>query len=426
MLQQQGVYGMQAEIIAVGTELLLGHTVNSDAAHVARALAELGIDVFGSCVVGDNAARLERALRDGLRENDLIVTTGGLGPTDDDLTRETVARVAGVPLEEDADSLNRLREYFGSRPMGANQRKQALLPRGCTVFANTIGTAPGCAVETPDGRLVIMLPGPPSELLPMLRDGVVPFLEKRRTGVICSHMARTFGIGEGDAALLLAGLTSGANPSVATYATDTEMYVRITAKGRDAREAAALAAPALAEVRRRLGDRVYGVDVPHLQHVVVDELTRRGRTLATAESCTGGLLASLITDVPGASAVFHAGVVTYANEAKTRLLGVPPELLARVGAVSPEVARRMAEGVRRRHGSDWGVGITGIAGPGGGTPAKPVGLVYIALSGADGTWLRVMRPTGRAMPRAWTRMRAAGHALDMVRRALQGLPVVPA
>ena len=260
----------------------------------------------------------------------------------------------------------------------------------------------------------------------LLRDGVVPFLEKRRTGVICSHMARTFGIGEGDAALLLAGLTSGANPSVATYATDTEMYVRITAKGRDAREAAALAAPALAEVRRRLGDRVYGVDVPHLQHVVVDELTRRGRTLATAESCTGGLLASLITDVPGASAVFHAGVVTYANEAKTRLLGVPPELLARVGAVSPEVARRMAEGVRRRHGSDWGVGITGIAGPGGGTPAKPVGLVYIALSGADGTWLRVMRPTGRAMPRAWTRMRAAGHALDMVRRALQGLPVVQA
>ena len=201
------------------------------------------------------------------------------------------------------------------------------------------------------------------------------------------------------------------------------MFVRVTAKGGNAHEAAELAAPVVEEVRRRLGECVYGVDVPHLQAVVVDELTRRGQTLATAESCTGGLLASLITDVPGASAVFHAGVVTYANEAKTRLLGVPPELLARVGAVSPEVARHMAEGVRQRHGSDWGIGITGIAGPGGGTAEKPVGLVYIALSSADGTWLRVMRPTGRVMPRAWTRRRAAGHALDMLRRALQGLSV---
>ena len=236
-------------------------------------------------------------------------------------------------------------------------------------------------------------------------------------------MVRTFGIGEGDGALLLGELTAQANPTVATYATDTEMFVRVTAKGGNAHEAAELAAPVVEEVRRRLGECVYGVDVPHLQAVVVDELTRRGQTLATAESCTGGLLASLITDVPGASAVFHAGVVTYANEAKTRLLGVPPELLARVGAVSPEVARHMAEGVRQRHGSDWGIGITGIAGPGGGTAEKPVGLVYIALSSEDGTWLRVMRPTGRAMPRAWTRRRAAGHALDMLRRALQGLSV---
>ncbi len=414
---------MKAEIIAVGTELLLGHTINSDAAHVARMLAELGIDVFGSCVVGDNAERLERALREGLRQSDILVTTGGLGPTDDDLIKETVARVAGTPLEEDPESLARLREYFGSRPMGANQRKQALLPRGCTVFANAVGTAPGCAVETGDGKLIVMLPGPPSELLPMLRDGVKPFLARRARGAIQSHMVRTFALGEGDGALLLADLTPKANPSVATYASDTEMFVRVTAKGESPEEAAALAAPTLEEVRRRLGDRVYGVDAPDLQTVVVAELRRRGQTLATAESCTGGLLAARITDVPGASAVFQAGVVTYANEAKTRLLGVPPELLARVGAVSPEVARHMAEGVRRRHGVDWGVGITGIAGPGGGSPEKPVGLVYIALSGAEETWLRVMRPTGRVMPRAWTRSRAAGHALDMLRRALQGLPV---
>lgn len=335
---------MQAEIIAVGTELLLGHTINSDAAHVARALAELGIDVFGSCVVGDNAERLEKALRDGLRENDILVTTGGLGPTDDDLTRETVARVTGAPLEEHADSLARLREYFGSRPMGANQRKQALLPRGCAVFANAVGTAPGCAVETPEGKLVVMLPGPPSELLPMLRDSVMPFLARRQEGSIRSHMVRTFGIGEGDGALLLGDLTSQSNPSVATYATDTEMFVRVTAKGRNADEAAALAAPVVEEVRRRLGECVYGVDVPHLQNVVVEALTRRGQTLATAESCTGGLLASMITDVPGASAVFHAGVVTYANEAKTRLLGA-------AGTAGPRGGRQPGSGApygRRR------------------------------------------------------------------------------
>lgn len=414
---------MQAEIIAVGTELLLGHTINSDAAHVARALAELGINVFGSCVVGDNAARLEKVLREGLRQSDLLVTTGGLGPTDDDLTKETVARVAGVPLEEDADSLARLLDYFGTRPMGENQRRQAMLPRGCTVFPNTTGTAPGCAVETPEGKMIIMLPGPPSELLPMLHESVMPYLAQRQEGSIRSCMVRTFGIGEGDGVLLLSDLTPQANPSVATYAKDTEMFVRITARGKTAQDAMEIIAPVLDEVRQRLGDRVYGVDVPDLQTVVVNALAQKGQTLATAESCTGGLLASMITDVPGASAVFHAGVVTYANEAKMQLLGVPAALLSRVGAVSPEVARHMAEGVRQRHGSHWGLGITGIAGPGGGSPAKPVGLVYIALSGEEGTWLRVMRPTGRTMPRAWTRACAAGHALDMVRRALQGLPI---
>lgn len=414
---------MRAEIIAVGTELLLGHTINSDAAHVGRELSALGIDVLHSCVVGDNPRRLEDALREALSRSDLVITTGGLGPTEDDLTKETIAAVLEMPLEEDADSLVRLKEYFGERPMGPNQHKQVMLPRGSRALPNRIGTAPGCYACRADGKAVAMLPGPPRELLPMLREQLVPILAARTQACICSHMVRTFAQGEGDAALRLAELTGLANPSTATYATDGEMFVRVTAKAESAEAAEALAAPTLARVRELLGDVVYGVDVDNLESVVVPELARRGQTVATAESCTGGLLAAAITDVPGSSAVFRTGVVTYANESKTHLLGVPEELLARVGAVSEEVARHMAAAVRERTGSHWGIGITGIAGPDGGTEEKPVGLVYIALAGADRTWLRVMRPQGRYMGRQWTRRRAVGHGLDMLRRALAGLEV---
>lgn len=414
---------MQAEIIAVGTELLLGHTINSDAAHVGRELSALGIDVFHSCVVGDNPRRLEEALREGLSRSDLVITTGGLGPTEDDLTKETIAAVLEMPLEEDADSLARLKEYFGERRMGPNQYKQVLLPRGSRALPNRIGTAPGCYACRADGKAVAMLPGPPRELLPMLREQLAPILAARTNACICSHMVRTFAQGEGDAALRLAELTGLANPSTATYATDGEMFVRVTAKAETAEAAEALAAPTLQRVRELLGDVVYGVDVDNLESVVVPELARRGQTVATAESCTGGLLAAAITDVPGSSAVFGTGVVTYANESKMRLLGIDEALLARVGAVSEEVARQMAEAVRERGGSDWGIGITGIAGPDGGTAEKPVGLVYIALADANRTWLRVMRPQGRYMGRQWTRRRAVGHGLDMLRRAMAGLEV---
>lgn len=416
---------MKAEIISVGTELLLGHTINTDAAYVARELSALGVDLPHVHVVGDNAGRLEDVLREALTRSDLVVTTGGLGPTDDDLTKETVARVTGAPLEEHAASLEQLREYFGSRPMSANQRKQAFLPRGAVAFANAVGTAPGCAVPAGDGKFVILLPGPPSELLPMLRDHVVPFLQRHACGAIASFMVRTFGIGEGAAELRIRDLTRGANPTAATYATEGEMFVRVTAKAADATAAEALAAPLVEAVRRRLGDVVYGVNVPSLESVVLPELIRRGQTLVTAESCTGGLLAKRITDQPGASAVFGTGLVTYANEAKTALLGVPEDMLRAHGAVSPEVARCMAENARTRYNGDFGLGVTGIAGPDGGTPEKPVGLVYIALSAVDGVWLRVMRPQGRYLGREWTRNRAVGHALDLLRRHLFGLPVNP-
>ena len=412
-----------AEIIAVGSELLTGGVTNTNARFLSELLTAAGVDVLYHTAVGDDEGRLEAAVTAARQRAELLVCTGGLGPTNDDLTKETVARVLGLPLEEDADSLRRLREYFGDRPVGENQYKQAWLPRGSHAFANSVGTAPGCAVPAEGHKLVILLPGPPSELLPMLHDGVVPWLARNTGACIQSSMVRTFALGEGDAELRLRDLTGGANPTVATYATDGEMFVRITAKAATAGEAAALVAPVREDVCRRLGDHVYGVDVENLESVVVPLLLQRGETLTTAESCTGGLLAKRITDVAGASSVFHQGLVTYANEAKTRLLGVPEELLARVGAVSPEVARCMAEQACTRYGSTWGVGISGIAGPGGATATKPVGLVYIALSNGRQTWLRVMRPHGRYMGRAWTRQRAASHALDMLRRAMLGLPV---
>ncbi|WP_022656516.1 competence/damage-inducible protein A [uncultured Desulfovibrio sp.] len=417
---------MKAEIISVGTELLLGHTINTDATHVARELSALGVDLLRAHVVGDNAGRLEDAMREALTRSDLVITTGGLGPTDDDLTKETVARVTGAPLEEHAASLEQLREYFGNRPISANQRKQAFLPRGSVAFPNAVGTAPGCAVPIGDGKFVILLPGPPPELLPMLREYVMPFLQHHAHGAIASFMVRTFGIGEGAAELRIKDLTVGANPTTATYATEGEMFVRVTAKAADAAAAEALAAPLVKAVRERLGDVVYGVNVSSLESVVLPELIRRRQVLVTAESCTGGLLAKRITDQPGASAVFGTGLVTYANEAKMRLLGVPEDMLRAHGSVSPEVARCMAKNARTRYSGDFGLGITGIAGPDGGTPGKPVGLVYIALSAADGVWLRVMRPQGRYLGRDWTRNRAAGHALDLLRRYLFSLPMNPA
>lgn len=417
---------MKAEIISVGTELLLGHTVNTDAAYVARELSALGIDLLFSCTVGDNPARLREALQTAFARSDLVITTGGLGPTGDDLTKETVAQAAGVELVRDPASAARIEEYFRGRECGPSQYKQADLPRGCTVLQNDAGTAPGCVFESRQGVLVLMLPGPPSELLPMLHRYAAPFLAARTGGVIASRMVRVFGIGEGSAAERLADLLESSNPTAATYAKENEMFIRVTAKAETPAAASALCEPMVAEICRRLDEAVYivnedGTSDSCLEQVVVQALAARGMTLATAESCTGGLLAKRITDVPGSSEVFHMGAVTYANEVKTRLLGVPAELFDTVGAVSPEVARAMAEGVRQAAGAGLGIGITGIAGPGGGSAEKPVGLVYVALSDGRVVWVRRMNPAGRIRSRAALRDRAASVALDMARRRLGGL-----
>lgn len=413
---------MNAEIIGVGTELLLGHTINSDAAYVARELARFGINVRRMVAVGDNRERLAEALRDALARCDLVVTTGGLGPTDDDLTKEVAAAVCGVPLREDARSVAMLKEYFGDRPMGANQSRQTLAPEGATIFPNPNGTAPGYAITRADGRIVILLPGPPRELIPMLESSVRAFLAAKSKRVIESRILRVFGMGEGRAAETLGELTDGANPSVATYAGDGEILVKITAAGADAGEVRKLIEPARDETIKRLGDVFYGEDVDSLEQVVVAALAERGLAVATAESCTGGLLAKRITDVPGASAVFNLGVVTYSNAEKTKILGVAPDILNTVGAVSRETAIAMAEGIRALAVADFGLATTGIAGPDGGTPEKPVGLVYIALAFAGGVRVRITRPQGRYLGREWTRRRASSHALDLLRRKLFDLP----
>ena len=412
---------MNAEIISVGTELLLGHTVNTDTAYAARELSAAGINLLYSCTVGDNPARLKETVETALARSDIVITTGGLGPTGDDLTKETVAAAAGKKLVMDRESMERIERYFAGRALGETQKKQALLPEGCTVFPNDVGTAPGCGFRTDGGKIVVLLPGPPSELVPMLKRYAVPYLADGGKASIVSRIVRVFGLGEGDVAEQISDLTESASPTAATYAKDGEMFVRVTARAQTEEQASALCRPVVEELRKRLGEYVYGTDVESLEETVVKGLAGRGLTLATAESCTGGLLAKRITDISGASQVFHMGTVTYANEIKTLLLGVPEKTLNLYGAVSPQVARLMAQGVREKSGADFGIGITGIAGPDGGTPEKPVGLVYIALSDKENTWVRKMPPRGRYKGREYVRGLAASNALDMVRRRLFGL-----
>ena len=414
---------MQAEVLSVGTELLLGQTVNTDTTIVAKALSMLGIDLLYAAVVGDNVKRLEKAVHDALERSDILITTGGLGPTGDDLTKETVAAAAGKALALHEPSYKRLMEYFARGGLSENQIKQAMLPEGCTVLQNDNGTAPGCAFQTAAGKLVVMLPGPPSELEPMLQNYAVPYLAQFQSAVIASHSVHVFGRGEAAVAEMIADPTENSNPTAAPYAKEGEMFVRVTAKAATQAEADALCAPVVEEIRRRVGSFVYSVDVDSLEALVVDALRAAGKTLATAESCTGGLLAKRITDVAGSSDVFEMGCVTYANRVKEKLLGVPHETLEAHGAVSEETARAMAEGIVRASGADIGVGITGIAGPGGGTAEKPVGLVYIALSDGKSTWVAKRQPAGRMKSREWHRHCAASKALDMVRRYLAGLPV---
>ena len=406
---------MNAELIAVGTEILLGDIVNTDAQLISQGLSELGINVFYQTVVGDNPARLRHVVETARDRADIIITTGGLGPTLDDLTKETLAAVFGKKMALHQPSLDRIKGFFQTigREMTPNNEKQAWLPEGCTVFVNEWGTAPGCAFEA-YGKHVLMLPGPPRECNPMWKECAMPYLYKLAGGCIVSRNIRVFGLGESNMeAILHDMMAESKNPTIAPYAKTSECFARVTAKADTPEECEELLDPVVEQICGLLGEDVYGVDVDSLEQVVGDGLRQRGMTLAVAESCTGGLLSKRITDVPGCSDYYLGGVCSYANEVKMNVLGVKKETLDTLGAVSPEVAEQMAEGVARALGADVGVGITGVAGPGGGTDEKPVGLVYISVWHNGQHYTRKMKA---ANGRDRIRIQAASTALDLIRR----------
>lgn len=411
---------MNAELIAVGTEILLGDIVNTDAQVISQGLSELGINVYYQTVVGDNPQRLERAIREAKDRADIIITTGGLGPTLDDLTKETLASVFGKKMELHQPSLDRITEFFRKigREMTPNNEKQAWLPEGCTVFVNEWGTAPGCGFEA-DGKHVLMLPGPPRECTPMWEHCAKPYLYPLAGGCIVSHSVRVFGLGESAMEDRLHDLMATmTNPTIAPYAKTSECFARVTAMADTEEEAEKLLAPVVDQVVEMLGADVYGVDVDSLEQVVGDGLRERGMTLAVAESCTGGLLSKRITDLPGASDYYLGGVCSYSNDAKMKLLGVQKETLDQFGAVSAQTAEEMAEGAAKTLGADVGVGITGIAGPGGATEGKEVGLVYISVYFKGEL---ITRKTNSSLGRDRVRNQAASTALDLIRRKLQGV-----
>jgi nicotinamide-nucleotide amidase len=401
-----------AELIAVGDEVLAGHTVNSNASHLAIALATVGVEVRWHAAVGDREDDIVDALRRACSRASVVLVCGGLGPTPDDLTRHAAARLLDVPLDESPEALEHMRRIFESmcRSMAESNRRQALFPRGATLMPNDNGTAWGFNIAC-EGTPCYFLPGVPKELYAMT-PGVLRDIAARVEGAALRHVAqlRTVGIGESDMVVRLSELlTRGGDPEVGTYASEGILTIRAIGQRKDEVERLA---DAIAE---RLGDLVYTRDDRSLEEVLVRTMSGSGRTLALAESCTGGLVGEMITRVSGSSAVLVEGAVVYSNEAKTRTCGVPAELIERHGAVSEPVSRALAEGMRERTGADYAISITGIAGPTGGTETKPVGLVYIGLADKGGTEVRECRFGAN---RERNRQRSARTALDMLRRRL--------
>lgn len=413
---------MKAEIIAVGTELLLGDILNTNAQFLSKELAGLGFSVYYQTVVGDNAARLEELVRGGAARSELLVFCGGLGPTGDDLTKETVARAFADPLRFDEEELKKIEAFFSAigRPMAENNRKQAMIPVRGGKFQNPNGTAPGVYFEG-EGKTAVLLPGPPRELMPMFENEVKPFLRRFQNAAIESITLRITGVGESSLEPMVAGFLQAENPTAALYAKDGEVHLRVTARAEDRKKARRMCQEKAAEIEAALPGLVYGYDDETLEQVVVRLLKEQGKTLATAESCTGGLISQRITGVSGASEVFGCGVCSYANEIKHRVLGVPEETLRRYGAVSPQVAAQMAQGAAKLAGADIAVSVTGIAGPGGGTDEKPVGLVWLGLYSPQETKTVELRIGN--VGREQVRWRASQKALNAVRRLCLGLPV---
>lgn len=411
------------EILSVGTELLLGNIANTDAQILSKELSALGLNVYYHTVVGDNPGRAREAVAIAKKRADIIITTGGLGPTCDDLTKNVLAEAFGKKLVFDPESAERIRSYFTrtGRPMTENNLQQAMLPEGCTILTNDWGTAPGCAFFA-DGVHVIMLPGPPSECGPMFRFRAVPYLRALSEGVIASHTIKLFGIGESTMeAQLREQMNAMHNPTLAPYAKEGECELRVTAKAATDEEAQALLRPTVEQIKALFGSKVYGVDVSCMEEVVEALLKEKGLTIGTAESCTGGLMAKRLTDLPGASRIFRGGIVSYTNEVKAGVLGVPQALLDQYGAVSAPVAQAMAEGARRALGCDIALSSTGVAGPDRDDRGNEVGTMFVAIATPEGSHVRSLHLGSRPV-RERLRIQTALHAFDLARRYLSGLP----
>ncbi len=372
------------EILSVGTEILLGDILNTNSRYLSAELAKIGISVLRHTTVGDNHQRLAAALKTALERSDIVIATGGLGPTADDITRDVCCEVMGFELVLDEKIAEGIREYFISKglEMPETNLRQAYVPVGGTVFENRNGTAPGLGLKK-NGKCVVILPGPPYEMSPMYQECVVPFLSEYSDGIIVSHTVRTMGIGESAMAEICSDLLENENPTVAPYAKKGEALLRVTAKAKTKEEAEKLCVPVIEDIRSRLGKSIYGIDSESIEERVVELLKEKNMTIATAESCTAGYIPKRITDIPGASRVFGYGVITYSNEVKQQVLGVKEETLRKYGAVSEQTAREMAAGIRRISGADIGISVTGIAGPDSDGTDKPVGLCYIALDAED-------------------------------------------
>ena len=418
---------MSAEILCIGTELLLGNITNGNARWLAEQLAALGIPHHRQSVVGDNRERLMAAVREAAGRCRVLITTGGLGPTPDDLTTATLAAAFETPLVEHPEIWAEIQARITARGRvcSPSNRQQAFLPQGAQVLPNPTGTAPGMIWTPPAGAgiqpgfTVLTFPGVPSEMEAMWHATAAPWLRAAglAEGVFASRMLRFWGVAESTLADQVADLLEQANPTVAPYAGAGEVKLRLTARATSTAEAEALLVPLEAEIRARTGAACFGADHDSLASVVLEQLRRRGETLAVAESCTGGGLGATLAAVPGASDVFLGGVIAYANAVKQGLLGVPAALLESHGAVSDPVAMAMAEGARRATGATWAIAVTGIAGPAGGSAEKPVGLVHLAIAGPDGCSSEGVR-FGSSRGRAWIQRLTAGEALHRLRSRL--------
>ncbi len=407
---------MKTAILSIGTELLFGQIVNTNTVFLSQQLNMLGFDVMYHYTVGDNYGRVEDILRLALEDCDMVITTGGLGPTQDDLTKEVVCRVMDDKLVENVNEMNSLTEYFkaAGKVMTENNKKQAFLPSRAVVFHNENGTAPGFAAEN-EGKYVICMPGPPYEMKDMYEKKVKPFLQTLSEEVIYYRMARVFGIGESRLETEVLDLIDGqTDPTLATYAKEGECSLRVASKRKTLEEARGAVDEMLTRVKERVGEYIYSYDDEELVSVVCRKLMDRGLTLSSAESCTGGMFAAAVTDIPGISAVFQRGLVTYSNQAKMDELGVRKETLEKYGAVSEQTALEMVEGLKKVSGSDVCVAVTGIAGPGGGSAEKPVGLVYIGFIYGDKKLCRKIN-TGDD-DRSWNRRYTLLSMLDIINR----------